>query len=232
MRLTTPRAFLCLLVGGCLFCGAARTEERGALETALEHLRLEDITTKTIATAYGLLTNAPTVEIRGYVIKACAAGLLFIDRQDLYAAQVRKQVTGVADFERSLTVICAKCKGAGKTTQTCASCGGSGNCGSFNCREGIASFKQLGGKISERPCPACKGTGRCRKCAGTGEEEKTCSSCLGKGAAFSPAQALSTCKEQAEKAIASLERIRLLAEEQARKTPPPEPPLQKIDLLP
>lgn len=187
-----------------LIASIAFADGSSELVAALQKLQSADVTFEALGRAYKMRTNAPNAEVVADVVRACAAGLLYANRQDFYTAQIRPRIPDVDNFERSLRVPCAKCNGQGKFSQPCSQCGGSGKCKSFNCHDGQAEFKGLNGRVDYRPCPACKGTGNCPKCNGSGTVMSACPACMGRGGSFSSTQALALCREYTQRALTGM----------------------------
>ena len=75
---------------------------------------------------------------------------------------------------------CTKCAGSGDHIHDCKECD-NGKCTNAKCKNGLLVYKGLGNKLVKKPCPTCKGSKNCMKCAGTGSTATICTSCNGKG---------------------------------------------------
>jgi len=226
------RSTVKLFLAFCLCAGTSLADGPTELEESLRNLQASDVTYEALGRAYKLRTNAPNAQIAGEVTKACGAGLLYVNRQDFYAANLRPRIPDVQAFEQSMRVPCAKCNGQGRASQPCPQCGGTGKCKSFNCRDGQAEFKGMNGRVDYRPCPACKGTGNCPKCNGRATMDSPCATCMGKGSVFSAPQALTVCRDSAERARRELERIRQGVPAEPAQSLPAAPATQKTSPAP
>ena len=192
----------------CLLACVSFADGLSDLEACLRTLQTSDVTFEALGRTFKLRTNAPNAQIAGSVTKSCAAGLLYVNRQDFYNARIRPGIPDAQEFEQTLRTPCAKCDGQGKVSSACSQCGGSGKCKSFNCHDGQAEFKGLNGRVDYRPCPACKGTGNCPKCNGTGTVAVSCALCMGRGGGYSSGQALKTCRDYAQGSLDAINAIR------------------------
>jgi hypothetical protein len=76
--------------------------------------------------------------------------------------------------------LCASCNGGGDHVRDCRDCD-EGKCPNPKCRNGQLVYKGLNNKMVKKPCPVCKGTKNCTKCAGAGSTAIRCTKCSGKG---------------------------------------------------
>jgi len=159
--------FLAAVLG--LSATLAQAVATNDLESTLRQIQSADITYEAIGRLYQMRTNAPNTEIQSEVVRICAASLLYVTRPEVYTSHMRRAVPNVGQFEKALLLPCEKCKGEGKALVNCAKCGSDGNCKSFNCQRGQAEYRGMNGQVSYRPCPACKGAGKCLTCQGGDE---------------------------------------------------------------
>jgi hypothetical protein len=219
MRSRALHALLAVFLAGAL----AHGDDYAVLQRTLERLASKSPTLDDMAAAFAQATNAPTVAIRSEAVTACAAGLIALGRSDLYAARIRKQVPDSVALEKSLRSACPACRGEGRTSERCLSCGGTGACGNTNCQRGKERFRGFNGRVTVRTCEACKGTSKCPACRGSGRVGRVCAACEGRGGSYPPDLALKVCREHGAKALEALERH--------RQSLPQTPPLRQIELL-
>jgi S1-C subfamily serine protease len=171
-------------------------------------LRANDVSLASLGSLYLLRTNAPTAGLQATVVKACAAGLLYLGQNDTYQKRIRGNIPGVVDFEKTLLSKCTTCDGAKTITSACPKCAGDGKCKITSCRDGTSEFTSFEGRVEYRRCAICKGTGQCAECQGKERITKKCLACQGHGGHFSKSVALDEYKNQVEIAIVEFENIR------------------------
>lgn len=99
---------------------------------------------------------------------------------------------------------CSKCRGAGRVSERCVSCGGSGEsrCYYVQKHTNIWGYEVTDGKCEggkylrlgmwssregfDGACPECNGRGflHCHRCSGSGRDESVCGKCGGTGESF------------------------------------------------
>jgi len=178
------------------------------LEEAIRKIRTADITFEGLEKIYNYREVAPNAEARASVIKACAAGLLYLGRNDIYSKGLRAQVPDVNTFEKSLLVSCEDCKGTGEIVNRCKTCRGGSKCKNRSCVSGRVRHEGFDGRFEYRRCTVCQGTGSCKDCNGRGNVAQPCRRCVGRGGVFSASTALAICRLELENSIKTFESIR------------------------
>ncbi len=142
-------------------------------------------------------------ELRQEMLKATGAALVYAKRSDVYQAKVRPLINDVATFEETFLGKCPTCGGNKTVSTRCAICSGNGACHSPGCRNGGHLVRQIQGTHWEQ-CRECKGTGRCKRCGGTGKIQSNCQHCKGRGKTINPdsvAEAYRNCVACIEEAF-------------------------------
>ena len=185
----------------------------------LGELRSQDVTLQRVGALFKLRTEAPDAETQACVVRACAAGLLYLGESKTYTTKFRQNIPEVASFEQKLFATCQSCAGAKTTEASCQKCKGGGQCSNPKCSGGTAQFQGFDGKVSFRQCPVCKGAGRCPDCQGRGLISKPCMACSGRGGVFAPTLALAEYRKDIEQAIRRIETLqRDVADRKAKES--------------
>jgi hypothetical protein len=119
-------------------------------------------------------------ELRQMVLKVAGSAFIYARRRDIYDSMIKPQIHDASSFEELFLINCPVCMGKKTVNSKCSACSGSGVCKYSNCKDGMHLVKQFMGSYY-RKCSGCRGTGRCRKCGGTGNTNSDCQSCQRKG---------------------------------------------------
>ena len=119
-------------------------------------------------------------ELRQMVLKVAGSAFIYARRRDIYDSMIKPQIHDASSFEELFLINCPVCMGKKTVNGKCSACSGSGVCKYSNCKDGMHLVKQFMGSYY-RKCSGCRGTGRCRKCGGTGNTNSDCQSCQRKG---------------------------------------------------
>jgi hypothetical protein len=175
-----------------------------ALETALLKARNAAPSTELLGSVFVSRTNAPSPVVLEQSLKACAAGLIYLNNADGYRSKVRPLIADADSFEESIKVPCGACKGEKSVTIPCSNCKGSGRCAAFRCKGGSITSPGFDGSQTVSNCSKCKGSGVCSMCRGGGRVPFLCQSCKGGGKMFSPDVALTVYREAVEQALSGM----------------------------
>ena len=175
-----------------------------ALETALLKARNAAPSKELLGSVFVARTNAPSPVVLEQSLKACAAGLIYLNNADGYRSKVRPLIADADSFEESIKVPCGACKGEKSVTIPCSGCKGSGRCAAFRCKGGSITSPGFDGSKTVSNCSRCKGSGVCSMCKGEGRVPFLCQSCKGGGKMFSPEAALAVCWASIDKALSGM----------------------------
>ena len=178
--------------------------EPAQLEKALLEARDTQPSVSVLSAMLVAATNAPNASARDEALKACGAGLLYLDRIIGYTARVRPLVPGVLEFEKSMQAPCEACEGHGKIPLTCPECKGKGICTAFRCSNGEIHLPGFDGREDVHPCTKCGGTAVCQRCKGSRTIMVQCAVCKGAGVVFSRDAALGIYRTSIEEALSLL----------------------------
>ena len=130
--------------------------------------------------------NHKDIEFSKMLVKSVTLAMLKSGSKNLskYSAALKAKFSGKKVFsfldEDPFQSECTRCKGQG--TNPCHTCD-EGVC--RNCKgKRIFIVQKAGNATEKKACNACKKTGKCQTCKGSGQSKKMCRTCNGKGSLF------------------------------------------------
>ena len=130
--------------------------------------------------------------LQGALIRVAILGFIKnkYNKTSTFVSNVNKKLNpSFTSFIKSdaFYTLCSSCNGSGDHVRDCRDCD-EGKCPNPKCKNGQLVYKGLNNKLVKKPCPVCKGTKNCAKCAGAGSTAIRCTKCSGKGRKYTTEQ--------------------------------------------
>lgn len=222
------------------------------IRTAAANARRDPRNRRTLTALHQLLSKKPPQRFREPLLAALALGARLQDSDAGWSRMHRALVnTYPQGLYRELLTdealgspcpVCSQGKGA---TKPCPKCHGRKQCPNTNCNNGTVTVERFNGRLSQRQCPICGGSGTCPACDGSGVIVIRCRKCGGSGTVVTATEidrayrlVLADLEDLAENVAATgyrpLDQVAAmatppdtgsrLADHVAAKPPPPPPP--------